>query len=140
VFKRLGFAVSKLDCERVINAEPGACARVQPYMRCHHSRRILAGTIEQVLKALKFRIERALDVPSVTPEPGGSGFNGRQSQSERQAEPAAPPAPPYVSYSPSAQVAQARAALRRLHLVARPLTRPVCTPGRTSAAAPYIGA
>ena len=26
VFKRLGFAVSKLDCERVINAEPGACA------------------------------------------------------------------------------------------------------------------
>jgi hypothetical protein len=26
VFKRLGFAVSKLDCERVINAEPGTRA------------------------------------------------------------------------------------------------------------------
>jgi hypothetical protein len=33
VFKRLGFAVSKLDCERVINAEPGECARVQLHMR-----------------------------------------------------------------------------------------------------------
>ena len=91
-----------------------------------------------MLKALKFRIERALDVPNVTPEPGG--FNSRQSQSERHAEPAAQPAPPYVSFTPSAPVAQVRAARWRLSLVAGPLTRPVCTSGRTSAAAPYIGA
>ena len=114
MFKRLGFAVSKLDCERVINAEPGACARCS--CMCALCRKLTcnSGTIEQVLKALKFRIERALDVPSETPEPGGGGYNSRQSQSDRPAEPAAPPAPPYVSYTPSAPVAQARAELQHL--------------------------
>ena len=66
-----------------------------------------------MLKALKFRIERALDLPSLTPEPGGGGFNSRQSQSERPAEPAAPSAP-YVSYTPSAAAAPVRAVLRRV--------------------------
>ena len=99
MFKRLGFAVSKLDCERVINAEPGARA---PRCCAPRGAHASAGTIEQVLKALKYRIERALDLPRETPEPpSGGGYNSRQSQSERQAEPPAPAAP-YVSYSPAA--------------------------------------
>jgi hypothetical protein len=65
-----------------------------------------------VLKALKYRIERALDLPSETPEPpGGGGYNSRQSQSERPAEPPAPAAP-YVSYTPAAaQVRRKRVAI-----------------------------
>ena len=136
MFKRLGFAVSKLDCERVINAEPGACARCSCLCALCRKLTCNSGTIEQVLKALKFRIERALDVPSETPEPGGGGYNSRQSQSDRPAEPAAPPAPPYVSYTPSAPVAQASCSTEPL--VAMPLTRPAYAAGRTGAATPHI--
>ena len=106
MFKRLGFAVSKLDCERVINAEPGAAVALRVRTKRVDSTDGSAGTIEQVLKALKLRIERALDVPSGTPEPAGGAYNSRQSHSERPAEPPASAAP-YVSYPP-APAAQAR--------------------------------
>ena len=107
MFKRLGFAVSKLDCERVINAEPGAWAPPCAQRTVASALTRGPGTIEQVLKALKHRIERALDLPSETPEPGGGGYNSRHSQSERPAEPPVPAAP-YVSYTPAAVAPQAR--------------------------------